>query len=185
MTEIEIIQGCLRHERTAQRLLYDRYKTAMYTLAYRITGDFDEANNVLQDTFLTVFRQLEQFRSEATLGAWIKVILVRKAYTQASKLKSLVPVENLPEEPIDSYSDWVDGEYLEKAILRLPEGARAVFILIEVEGYAHREVAEILSISEGTSKSQLNYAKKRLREILTSDGTAQSDGVAKKGEESK
>jgi RNA polymerase sigma factor (sigma-70 family) len=172
MTEAQLIEGCLRQERTAQRLLYDRYKAAMYTLAYRITGDFDEANTALQDTFVTVFRQLGQYRGEATLGAWVKAILVRKAYTQASKVKPLVPVEHLPEEaePVDWYNDTIDSEYLEKAIVSLPEGARAVFVLIEVEGYAHREVAEMLHISEGTSKSQLNYAKKRLREMLKVSG---------------
>jgi len=168
MTESELIEACFRHDRSAQRLLYDRYKTAMYTLAYRITGDFDEANTVLQDTFLAVFRQLAQFREQATLGAWIKAILVRKAYAQISKVNSLVLVENPTDEmtPTDCYEETVDAAYLEQAILRLSEGARAVFVLIEVEGYAHKEVAEILEISEGTSKSQLNYAKKRLREML-------------------
>ncbi|MFN4144291.1 MAG: RNA polymerase sigma factor [Runella sp.] len=168
MTEAQLIEGCLRQERIAQRLLYDRYKSAMYTLAYRITGDFDEANSVLQDTFVMVFRQISQFRGEATLGAWIKAILVRKAYSVARKTKIFVPVEQLPEEaePTDWYNEGIDGEYLEKAILLLPEGARAVFVLIEIEGYNHREVAEMLQISEGTSKSQLNYAKKKLREKL-------------------
>ncbi len=68
-SEADLISGCLLHDRVAQRQLYDRYKKAMYTLAYRITGDFDDANDVLQDAFLDVFRHLDQFRAEATLGA--------------------------------------------------------------------------------------------------------------------
>ncbi len=168
MTEQELIQRCLNHDRVAQRLLYDRYKSAMYTLAYRITGDFDEANTALQDTFLSVFRNLAQYRGESTIGAWIKSILVRKAYQNAQKQPHYVLVEQLPTDttPVDWGNDAIDAAHLEKAILSLPEGARAVFVLIETEGFAHREVAELLGISEGTSKSQLNYAKKRLREIL-------------------
>lgn len=168
MTETQLIESCLRQERTAQRLLYDRYKTAMYTLAYRITGDFDEANTVLQDTFISVFRQLNQFRSEATLGAWIKAILIRKAYQQVRKVKPFVLIENLPDDTItiDWSNEQIDTNHLEKAILDLPQGARTVFVLAEVEGYTHQEIADILHISEGTSKSQLNYAKKRLRQML-------------------
>ena len=168
MTETELIEGCLRQEQAAQRLLYDRYKTALYTLAYRITGDFDEANTTLQDTFMTVFRQLAQFRSEATLGAWIKAILIRKAYQSVQKTKHLAFVADLPTDAltIDWGNDQINAEHLETAILNLPEGCRTIFVLAEVEGYTHREIAEMLSISEGTSKSQLNYAKKRLRAIL-------------------
>ena len=77
-------------------------------------------------------------------------------------------METLPTDTssVDWGNDAIDAAHLEKAILSLPEGARAVFVLIEVEGYTHREVAELLGVSEGTSKSQLNYAKKRLRELL-------------------
>lgn len=168
MTENELIQRCLQHDRSAQRLLYDRYKTAMYTLAYRMTGDFDQANSVLQDTFLAVFQNLSQYRSEATLGAWIKAILVRKAHRSSQQTPAYLLMEMLPSDTssVDWGNDAIDAAHLEKAILSLPEGARAVFVLIEVEGYTHREVAELLGVSEGTSKSQLNYAKKRLRELL-------------------
>ena len=168
MTETELIEGCLRQERTAQRLLYDRYKTAMYSLAYRITGDFDAANTALQDTFITVFGQLTTFRREATLGAWIKTILIRKAHQQVQKTKHLAFVDDLPtdEIAIDWGNEQINAEHLERAILSLPEGCRTIFVLAEVEGYAHREIAKMLNVSEGTSKSQLNYAKKRLREML-------------------
>lgn len=167
MTDSDLINACLRNDRSAQRILYDRYKRAMYTLAYRLTSDFDDANDVLQDTFLDVFRKLETFKGESTIGAWIRVILVRKAYKRLQKPK----LWELPDEVIESgevtWSNTMDGEYLEKAIFSLPEGFRMVFTLIEIEGYSHKEVANILGISEGTSKSQLFYSKKRLREILS------------------
>jgi len=169
MTETQLIEGCLRQERTAQRLLYDRYKTAMFTLAYRITGDFDEAGSVLQDTFVTVFRQLSTFRGDATLGAWIKAILIRKAYHNTQKVMRLALIGELPDDA--SAVDWgnenINAAHLEQAILGLPEGCRTIFVLAEIEGYAHREIAEMLGITEGTSKSQLSYAKKKLREVLT------------------
>lgn len=166
MTEAELIKACLENNRFAQRTLYDRYKRAMYTLAYRLTNDFDDANDVLQDAFLDVFRKLENYRGEATLGAWIRAIVVRKAYRKLEKPKMWQLVEEIPEATAVDWGEAINAEYLEKAIQALPEGFRTVFILIEVEGYTHKETAEILGVSEGTSKSQLFYAKKKLREML-------------------
>ena len=169
MTEHELINGCLKNDQTAQRQLYDRYKQAMYTLAYRMTGDFDAANDVLQDAFLDVFRSLSQFRQEATLGAWIKAIVVRRAYRKSKQPKAWKLPDQLPTENdgVDWGNDNTNAQHLEEAVLLLPEGFRTVFVLVEVEGYLHREVAEMLGITEGTSKSQLFHAKKRLRDILT------------------
>jgi len=167
MTETDLIQACLDEDRMAQKELYDRYKKAMYTLAYRVTGDFESANDVLQDAFLKVFRGLPSFRGESTLGAWIKTIVIRTAYSKLRKNKMFF--EDLDKVHPDAFVDWGDflqAEYLEKAILSLPEGYRAVFVLVEVEGYSHKEVAEMLDISVGTSKSQLFYAKRKLREKL-------------------
>ena len=163
----DLIAQCLAHDRLAQRTLYDQYRRAMFTLAYRITGDFEEAAEVLQDAFIQVFKNLEKFRYESTLGAWIKTIVVRMAYRH---LKSRVVFEELPPQYNASKIDWgdfLDAEYLEKAIQNLPDGFRTVFTLIEIEGFSHREVGDILGISEGTSKSQLFYAKKKLREMLS------------------
>jgi RNA polymerase sigma factor (sigma-70 family) len=166
MTENELIDACIQNNRFAQRTLYDRYKRAMYTLAYRLTSDFDDANDVLQDAFLDVFKNLTNFRKDATLGAWIKTIVARKAYQKFKKPKFIEIKENFEENELVSFVENLDSEYLEKAILSLPEGFRTVFVMIEIEGFTHREVGELLSISEGTSKSQLFHAKKRLREIL-------------------
>lgn len=168
MTERDLIQQCLANDRNAQRQLYERYKNAMYTLAYRVTGDFDTAAEVLQDAFLQVFRHLADFQGKSTLGAWIKTIVVRMAFSELRRRR--VRFESL--EPIHETGnvDWgtaLDVEYLERAIQALPEGYRAVFVLAEVEGFSHKEIGDMLGISEGTSKSQLFYAKKRLRETLT------------------
>ncbi|HKK79177.1 MAG TPA: RNA polymerase sigma factor [Phaeodactylibacter sp.] len=166
MTETELIEGCLAGDRSAQRTLYERYCRAMYTAAYRITNDFETANDVLQDAFIKVFRALPRFRREATLGSWIKTIVVRTALSHIKREKTFEPLDN---HVVDQAIDWghqLDVEYLEKAIQALPDGYRAVFVLIEIEGYAHKEVADMLGITTGTSKSQLYHAKKRLREML-------------------
>lgn len=168
MTERDLIQHCLANNRNAQRLLYERYKNAMYTLAFRMTGDFDTAAEVLQDAFLQVFRHLSNFQGKSTLGAWIKTIVVRTALSHLRRRH--IRFESLETHHETGHVDWglaLDTEYLERAIQALPEGYRAVFVLAEVEGFSHKEIGEMLGISEGTSKSQLFYAKKRLRETLT------------------
>ncbi len=167
MTEAELIAACRRQDRRAQKELYDRYNRAMYTACYRICGDFDLANDALQEGFLKVFQKLHTFREESTIGAWMKVVIVR---TALNRIRRQPRYEELPLHHADEEVDWghsaLDVEYLDRAIQRLPDGYRAVFVLIEVEGYKHQEVADLLGITAGTSKSQLFYAKKKLREYL-------------------
>lgn len=168
MTENVLIQQCLLNDRNAQRVLYERYKNSMYTLACRITGDFEAAAEVLQDAFLQVFRHIGDFQGKSTLGAWIRAIVVRASISYLRKRRiRFEPLEAHPEPDALDWGAALDAEYLERAIRALPEGYRAVFLLAEVEGYSHREIGELLGISEGTSKSQLFYAKKRLREAIT------------------
>ncbi|WNJ21170.1 RNA polymerase sigma factor [Pontibacter sp. G13] len=169
-TERALVEGCLQQNRKSQEQLYQRYKDAMYTLSYRITQDFELAQDVLQEAFLAVFRGIHSFRQESTLGAWIKTIVVRTAY---KKVKKQAPTESLEavirQEPID-WGDYLDAEYLEQAIQGLPPGYRSVFVLIEIEGYSHKEVAATLGISVGTSKSQLYYAKRHLQRTIKALG---------------
>ena len=167
MTEAELVAACRRQDRRAQKELYDRYCRAMYTACYRICADFELANDALQEGFLKVFQKLDTFRGDSTIGAWMKVVIVR---TALNKVRSRKVTEELPLNYADEEIDWgttaLDTEYLEQAINQLPAGYRAVFVLIEVEGYKHKEVAEMLDITVGTSKSQLYYAKQKLRAAL-------------------
>ena len=166
-TETDLVNRCLDGDIKAQRQLYDKYKDAMFTLCYRISGDFDLASDILQEAFVKIFRGLKSFRGESTLGAWIKTIVIRTAYNAVKKEKKFFEsIDNIGEEDVVHWGDFLQAEYLEKAILSLPDGYRMVFMMIEVEGYAHKEVAEMLNISVGTSKSQLFYAKRKLRSIL-------------------
>jgi RNA polymerase sigma factor (sigma-70 family) len=160
-----LLTACLAQDRQAQYRLYQRYKTAMFSCALRILGhDHDLAQDALQDAFVDVFRQLASFRQQSTLGAWIKTIVVRRALATLRREQRMeVYDQERHPEPLVAWHDNLTGEALEKAISELPAGYRSVFCLIEVEGYLHREVAEMLGISEGTSKSQLFHAKKLLQ----------------------
>ncbi|MBN8825002.1 MULTISPECIES: sigma-70 family RNA polymerase sigma factor [unclassified Spirosoma] len=167
LSEHELVNRCRANDRVAQRLLFERYKRAMFSTAFRILNDYDHANDALQDAFVEVFRNLDQFAFRSTLGAWIKIIVVRQSLRkQQLEGRFLTLDESLHDAPI-SFRDNLTGDELETAIRTLPDGARTVFLLTEVEGYTHKEVADLLGISEGTSKSQTSYAKKLLRQRLS------------------
>lgn len=167
MTDDELIDRCLRRDRTAQRLLFERYRRAMYTRALRMLADADLAHDVLQDAFVEAFRDLSTFRRASSLGAWLRTIVVRTALRY---LRQRVRFESLDEASPDTaappWPDGLTGEDLDRAIRALPAGSRAVFLLVEVEGYPQAEAAALLQVTEGTVKSQLHYAKKLLRRRL-------------------
>lgn len=163
-TEERLIRGCLAQDRAWQRQLFESYKNAMYTTVYRMLNDEDQAHDALQEGFIEVFRDLKRFRGQGSLGSWIKTIMVRKALRKIKIEQRYEPLD--PEQACPDAISWPDplsGEALDQAIRALSPGYRAVFTLVEVEGYRHQEVASMLGISEGTSKSQLNRAKKLLR----------------------
>ncbi len=163
----ELVRGCLANDRLVQRTLYERFSTSLFTLIYRLTGDREASNDILQDAFIEIFRSIATFRFESSLYTWMRTITTRNAMGYLNKnTRMQVLTDEIPDMPSESPADFT-AEHLEKAILSLPGQARSVFILVEIEGYRHREVAEMLKINEGTSKSQLNYAKKLLRQRLT------------------
>lgn len=166
LTDDQLVEGCRKHKRKIQKQLYDYYCDAMYTIAYRICNDPDIAGDAMQEAFIQVFTDIDQFRGASSLGAWIKTITIRTSIRKIKKENMFAQFPEYSEGDGIIWPEEMRGKDLERAILALPEGARTIFLLIEVEGYKHREVAEILGISEGTSKSQLNYAKKLLQQEL-------------------
>ncbi|WP_331056426.1 RNA polymerase sigma factor [Hymenobacter sp.] len=165
--EQHLLSGCLAQDRQAQFRLYQQYKTAMFSSAIRILGDRALAQDALQEAFVDVFQGLSGFRQQSTLGAWIKIIVVRRALlTLRREQRMEVYDQERHPEPLVPWHDNLTGEALDRAIGELPAGYRAVFCLVEVEGYAHSEVAEMLGIAEGTSKSQLYHAKRLLQRKL-------------------
>jgi RNA polymerase sigma-70 factor (ECF subfamily) len=161
-----LINRCLQNNRLAQKELFDKYYKAMFNIALRIVKDEDLCYDVVQETFILVFNNLEQFQFKATIGSWIKTILVREAIRRMKINFGEDKLQEKQKEPI-IWPEDLTGEYLNQAIMELPDGYRTVFTLIEIEGYSHKEVAKMMSITEGTSKSQLFYAKKSLQQKLS------------------
>lgn len=159
-------------DRQAQYEVYGLYAQAMYNTALRIVGNRAEAEDVLQEAFLAAFTKIELYKSDATFGAWLRRIVVNKSINLLNQRKAeLVPLENAPELSGGPVAESFDSplwnvEQISAAIRALPDGYRVVFTLYLMEGYDHREIAGILGITEGGSKSQFNRAKKKLREIL-------------------
>lgn len=168
----ELIARCKAGDRAAHYKLYKLYSRAMYNVAYRITGREDEAEDALQEAFVSAFRNLDSYRGDASFGAWLKRIVVNKAINIFNKRKHpLIPDDEqfdvAEPEPEAEYKEELTVDRVKKAIEQLPDGYRAVLSLYLLEGYDHEEIGEILGISESTSKSQLNRAKNKLREHLT------------------
>jgi RNA polymerase sigma factor (sigma-70 family) len=165
-TQEELVAGCILNDRKIQREVYDKYKDAMYTICFRVLNNQELALEALQDGFVQVFKSIQSFRAESTIGAWIKTIVARAAYKQIdkNKIKFLEDITSLS--PIE-WPSSISPLDLDKAIKQLPHGAKMVFLLAEVEGYSHKEIADMMEISVGTSKSQLHAAKQKLQVYLT------------------
>lgn len=166
----ELIEKVIENDRKAQFQLFELTKRLVYSLAFRILNDEDEAQDVLQDTYVEVFQNLKKLAHHEALIGWMKTITIRKAIKKSKKKIHFEPLEQTNLEIGEELNAWFDAELLDQAIRNLPAGARAVFMLVTVEGYPHQECAKLLGISESTSKSQLNYAKgllkKRLKTLL-------------------
>ena len=164
-----LIEECRKGSTTAQFRLYNQYSKAMYNLAYRMMNNREDAEDILQEAFLECFRNIGSFRFESTFGAWLKSILINRCINQLRKKKvELVLSESLPpvmaeEEPEPVY----DTVKIFNGIEQLPDGYRIVLTLYLLEGYDHTEIAQILGITESTSKSQYSRAKEKLRVILS------------------
>lgn len=163
-----LIEECRKGSSKAQFRLYDQYSGAMYNLAYRMMNNREDAEDLLQEAFLDCFRNIKSFRFESTFGAWLKSILVNKCINQLRKKKvELVLQETVPAEIVEEEQETIyNTDKIFKGIEQLPDGYRIIFTLYLLEGYDHTEIAQILGISESTSKSQYSRAKEKLRSIL-------------------
>lgn len=166
-----LIARCRTGDQAAHQSLYKLYSRAMYNVGYRIVHNEEEAQDVLQEAFISAFRNLDSYRGDASFGSWLKRIVVNKALNALNRRKF---------EPIPENEDWdvaeseAEGTYrgdltvekVKEGIAQLPTGYRTVLSLYLIEGYDHQEIAEIMGFTESTSKSQLNRAKQKLREML-------------------
>jgi RNA polymerase sigma factor (sigma-70 family) len=170
-SEIEIINGCLRGKREYQKMLYERYASKMLYVCLRYTKNRDEANDVLQEVFIKVFTHLSNFKSEGSFEGWIRRITVNCALEfLRNKKRTLVFDDVEAANNIGDHDNQIMGNInakeLTDLIMKLPDGYRLVFNLFVIEGYGHKEIAIMLNISEGTSKSQLAKARIHLQKSI-------------------
>ncbi|WP_224483888.1 RNA polymerase sigma factor [Robertkochia aurantiaca] len=169
--EEKLIQGALKGNRSAQRAIYDRYASKMLAVCHSYVKDRQFAEDVMIRGFFKVYKNLYSFEQKGSFEGWIRRIMVREAidFLRARKegisFRDELPEYKMAEHHQDSEILY-DEETIRLLIERLPDGYRSVFLMYAVEGYSHSEIAEMLGISESTSKSQLHKARKALKEEL-------------------
>ena len=170
ITELDLIKGCIEGNRRMQEELYQRFSPRMYAVCLRYAGKAEEAEDILQEGFIKIFKKLDSFRSEGSFEGWIRRIFVNTAIEHFRRKRYLMPISEKEENTIEGKYISVLDELAEKDILALVQelspGYRTVFNMYVVEGYTHKEIADLLGISEGTSKSQLSRAKVILQEMV-------------------
>ena len=166
-TEQKLVRQCRRGDQRAQRDLYERYAPQMLSLCRRYVRSLEDAEEVLSNAFIKVFRKIDQFNGDGALGAWIRRIMVNESLNFIKYRKNLfveVEEENHSDFSHENLQEEFNAEHLMAMIAELPLGYRTVFNLYAIEGYTHKEIGEKLGISENTSKSQLSKARKHLQE---------------------
>jgi RNA polymerase sigma factor (sigma-70 family) len=167
--ETDLITDCLAGKRNAQEALYKKYSSKMLAICLRYLSDKAEAEDAMINGFVRVFSQLENFRQEGSFEGWIRRIVVNEALAMLRK-KSKMYLE--PAESADYHADYqieekhLEAEELLAMVQQLPTGYRTVFNLYAIEGYSHKEIADLLGITESTSKSQLNRARNMLKNAI-------------------
>ena len=171
--ERELVLGCRRNDRGSQRRLYDAFAGRMLVVCLRYTKDRADAEDVLQDAFVKVFEKIHTYRFEAPLRGWIRAIVVNTALNHLRSRKPWQFTEDLngsAAQELDPASTPISGLQLNELlglIGQLPTGCRTIFNLYAIEGYSHSEIAAMLGISEGTSKSQYSRARYLLQKLLS------------------
>ena len=171
MTEELLIQGCLRNEASAQQELYYRYSPKMLSVCYRYAKSREDAEDMLQEGFIKVFTQIHQFQNRGALEGWIRRIIVHTCVNNLKKNKKFsdsVDIIHAASVPVreENIPSILQAKQVVECIRLLPMGYRTVLNLYAIEGYSHKEIAEILDIEESTSRSQYTRAKAMLEDIL-------------------
>lgn len=173
--EMALVERCRKGELGAFEELYRTHAGRLYSLAWRMVGNPSDAEDLLQEIFLSAHRKLDTFRGDAALGTWLYRLgmnqildYLRSRAARAGQLTDGIDDASLLADASSRRIDAsaIDRVDLERAIAQLPEGSRAAFVLHDVEGLEHREVADVLGVAEGTSKSQVHKARLRLRALL-------------------
>jgi RNA polymerase sigma factor (sigma-70 family) len=169
----ELIKGCARGDRASQRALYERYAGKMMVICQRYARSSQEAEDSLQEGFIKVFKSIADFRSESKLETWITRVMINTSLNNQRQKLYMLPMVDVEEISIPEREEIsLSGVHLSELIAMvqsLPDGCRIVFNMFAIEGYGHKEIATMLKISEGTSKSQYNRARTLLRAKLEAE----------------
>ncbi len=170
VAETDLIQGCIVKDRKMQEMLYHRFSSKMYAVCLRYCKDADDAQDLLQDGFVKIFNSLHKFRGEGSFEGWIRRIFVNTSiehFRKSIKANFVADAsEVVMEDPAWNALDNLGEKDIIKLIQALSPGYRQVFNMYVVEGYSHKDIADILGITEGTSKSQLARAKTILKRMV-------------------
>jgi RNA polymerase sigma-70 factor (ECF subfamily) len=174
----DLIDGCREGDQKAQFQIYKLYYKAMYNTSLRIVNDSMEAEDIMQEAFLSAFEKIDSYSGTVSFGAWLKKIVVNRSLDALGKRKAIFEdiesyngiIEDSPEETFTNEETELKIEKIKTAIKKLPEGYRIILSLYLLEGYDHDEISEILNIASSTSRSQLSRAKNRLLQDLHYNG---------------
>lgn len=174
MTEKQLIEKCRQKNPGAQQALYNLYARKMMGVCMRYTADVETARDLLQEGFVTVFTHLDSFMGSGSLEGWIRRIMVNTALQHLRKCVVFIEATDLAlyETSLSSeYSvlDTLSAQDLMKMVESLPPGFRTIFNLYAIEGYSHSEIAQMLKISEGCSRSQYSRARKHLQQLILAE----------------
>jgi RNA polymerase sigma factor (sigma-70 family) len=172
ISESDLIKGCIAGDRRMQEELYNRFAPKMYAVCLRYANNTNDAQDLLQEGFIKVYKNLHRFRAEGSFEGWIRRVFVNTSIEHFRKKSAqLTSVSEREENTIEDVDITALDNLAQKDIINIVQelspGYRTVFNLYVVEGYSHREIGEMLGISEGTSKSQLARAKSILQKKIT------------------
>lgn len=166
---LSLVKQVKRNDVVAMQTLYELFTKEMLAVSFRITNDWQETEDIIQEGFLISFQKISQLKDGAKYGGWLKQIIVNKSLASLKKrvsFQELTEVEIWEENDDDNWYQDISFEKITAAIQELPEGSRQVFSLFLLDNYKHKEIAAMLNISVSTSKSQYRYALKLLKEKL-------------------
>lgn len=169
----ELIERCLRGDTLGYKEIYVRYSKAMFNTCLRMLNNVAEAEDVLQESFIEAFKNLERFEYRTSFGGWLKQICINRSINQLKKRKinwvdmeRIAGFDSADEQQVDEAEITLQVESVKKAIMKLPDGYRTVLNLYLLEGYDHEEIAEILHVAESTTRTQYMRAKQKLLQLL-------------------
>ncbi|RDI56529.1 RNA polymerase sigma factor [Flavobacterium glaciei] len=163
----QIIADCKKNDPKAQEQLYQLFSKKFFGVCLKYSSSYEDAQDNLQDGFLIVFRKIEQFSGKGSFEGWAKRIMINNALQKYKGVRYMEVInENIPEEDVEIDDDQIPIEYLMQIIQELPDQYRLVFNLYVLDGYSHKEIAEMLTIATGTTKSNLARARMILKEKI-------------------